>query len=123
MAINKAHDEFRALDMSSGGDTPAGCPEGIQQKVLSGALDETNNRGSRTRILCFAPGVYTAAPFVHEYREEMFLFSSDLMVGNDDKGQRRRIFQAEYLCMPVARRVSWPAQVGSRPPVDGDPLF
>ena len=44
MAINKAHDEFRALDMSSGGDTPAGCPEGIQQKVLSGALGETNPR-------------------------------------------------------------------------------
>jgi hypothetical protein len=93
MAINKAHDEFRALDMSSGWDTPAGCPEGIQQKILSGALDETNNRGSRTCILCFAPGVYTTAPFVHEYREEMFLFSGDLTVGNDDKGNGGESFK------------------------------
>ncbi len=28
MAINKAHDEFKALDMSSGWETPAGYPAG-----------------------------------------------------------------------------------------------
>ena len=59
MAVNKAHDEFRALDMSSGWETPTGYPAGIQQKILSGALDEANRQGTRTRLLRFAPGVYT----------------------------------------------------------------
>ena len=47
MAINKEHKEFHALDMSSGWETPAGYPAGIQQKILSGALDEKNKKGSR----------------------------------------------------------------------------
>jgi hypothetical protein len=48
----------------------------IQQKILSGALDEANKRGSRTRLLRFEPGVYTTKPFVRE--------SGDLTVGNDE---------------------------------------
>ena len=40
MAINKAHLEFHALDLEAGWETPPGYPPGIQQKVLSGALDE-----------------------------------------------------------------------------------
>jgi hypothetical protein len=101
MAVNKAHDEFRTLDMSSGWETPAGYPAGIQQKILSGALDEINKRGSRTRLLRFAPGVYTTSPFVHEYWEEVFLFSGDLTVGNDDKGKGGETFKPNtYACRP-----------------------
>jgi hypothetical protein len=101
MAINKAHDEFRTLDMSSGWETPAGYPAGIQQKILSGALDETNKRGSRTRLLRFAPGVYTTSPFVHEYWEEVFLFSGDLTVGNDAQGKGGEAFKPNtYACRP-----------------------
>ena len=46
MAINKVHEEFHTLDMSKGWETPAGYPPGIQQKILSGALNETEKRGS-----------------------------------------------------------------------------
>ena len=59
----------------------------IQQKILSGALDETNKRGSRTRLLRFDAGTYTTKPFVHEYWEEVFLVSGDLTVGNDEQGK------------------------------------
>ena len=48
MAVNKAHDEFHAVDLSSGWEVPPGYPEGIQQKILSGALDEDGQSGSRT---------------------------------------------------------------------------
>jgi hypothetical protein len=41
---------------------PAGYPKGIEQKILAGTLDETQHRGSRTRLLRFAPGVFTTAP-------------------------------------------------------------
>src|SRR6202142_1010890 len=84
MAINKLNDEFRSIDMSSGWETPAGYPAGIQQKILSGALDEASRRGSRNPLLRFAPGVYNTKPFVHEYWEEVYLVEADLTVGNDE---------------------------------------
>jgi hypothetical protein len=86
MAINKLHDEFHTLDMSAGWEVPPGYPEGIKQKILAGGLDEEGRKGSRTRLLKFDPGVYTTAPFVHEYWEEVFLVSGDLTVGNDVNG-------------------------------------
>ena len=87
MGINKKHDEFYTLDLDQGWETPPGYPSGIQQKILSGALDESGRRGSRTRLLRFAPGVYTTKPFVHDYWEEVFLVSGDLTVGNDEQGK------------------------------------
>lgn len=101
MAINKKHDEFHAVDLSSGWEVPAGYPAGIEQKILSGALDEKNRRGSRTRLLRFKPGVFTTAPFVHEYWEEVYLISGDLTVGNDAKGQGGTPFKPHtYACRP-----------------------
>src|SRR6201987_5234980 len=101
MPINKAHDEFHTLDMNAGWEVPPGYPSGIQQKILSGALDETNLRGSRSRLLRFEPGVYTTKPFVHEYWEEVFLVSGDLIVGNDKQGNGGESFKPNpYDCRP-----------------------
>ena len=101
MAINKEHDEFHGLDMNTGWETPAGYPQGIEQKVLSGGLDEAAQSGSRTRLLRFAPGVYTTAPFVHDYWEEVFLVSGDLTVGNDENGEGGTSFKPfTYACRP-----------------------
>ena len=101
MAVNKEHKEFHALDMSSGWETPPGYPAGIQQKILSGALDEAKKSGTRTRLLRFAPGVYTTKPFVHDYWEEVYLVSGDLIVGNDEKGEGGERFAANtYACRP-----------------------
>jgi branched-chain amino acid transport system ATP-binding protein len=87
VGVNKEHKEFHAVDMSAGWETLPGYPAGIQQKILSGALDETNKRGSRSRLLRFEPGIYTTKPFVHEYWEEVYLVSGDLTVGNDERGE------------------------------------
>ena len=101
MPVNKKHDEFHTLDMTSGWETPAGYPAGIQQKILSGGLDEENRRGTRTRLLRFAPGVYTTAPFSHEYWEEVYLVSGDLIVGNDANGEGGTSFPPNtYACRP-----------------------
>ena len=101
MAINKKHDEFHTLDMSTGWETPAGYPKGIDQKIISGALDEVNKRGSRTRLLRFQPGVFTTAPFVHEYWEEVYQVSGDLTVGNDANGNGGQSFPPNtYACRP-----------------------
>ena len=101
MAINKLHDEFHTLDMSVGWEVPDGYPSGIQQKILAGALDEVNGKGSRTRLLRFDAGVFTTKPFVHEYWEEVFLVSGDLAVGNDEEGKGGVSFSPfTYACRP-----------------------
>src|ERR1700730_11191901 len=79
MTVNKQHKEFHTLDMGAGWETPAGYPTGIAQKILSGGLDETAKRGTRTRLLRFAPGAFTTAPFGHAYWEEVYLLSGDLV--------------------------------------------
>ena len=101
MAIEKEHKEFYTLNMDEGWEVPEGYPSGIQQKILSGRLDEENNRGSRTRLLRFLPGVYTTAPFVHEYWEEVYLLSGELIVGNDEQGEGGETFSPNtYACRP-----------------------
>jgi hypothetical protein len=101
MPVNKVHDEFHTLDMSSGWEVPAGYPKGIEQKILSGSLDETGKRGSRSRLLRFQPGEYTTKPFVHDYWEEVFLVAGDLTVGNDEKGEGGTAFAPfTYACRP-----------------------
>ena len=56
MAIRKEHLEFHSLDLALGWRTPAGYPDGIQEKILAGALDENAKAGNRTRLLRFEPG-------------------------------------------------------------------
>lgn len=101
MPVNKPHIEFTRLDLASDWQVLPGYPAGIEQKILSGTLDEARRRGSRTRLLRFAPGVHTAAPFVHEYWEEVYLLSGDLIVGNDGQGRGGESFTgATYACRP-----------------------
>jgi hypothetical protein len=101
MPVNKQHDEFYAVDLDSGWETLPGYPEGIKQKVLAGGLDEDAKRGTRTRLLRFEPGVFTTAPFVHEYWEEVYLVSGDLTVGNDADGNGGESFSPHtYACRP-----------------------
>ncbi|MSO69987.1 MAG: cupin [Alphaproteobacteria bacterium] len=101
MAVQKEHREFHKLDMAAGWSTPPGYPSGIDEKILSGSLDEAKKRGSRTRLLRFKPGVYTTAPFVHTYWEEVYLLSGDLTVGNDAKGQGgEKFLPPTYACRP-----------------------
>lgn len=97
----KLHDEFKAIDMTTGWETPTGYPEGIQQKILAGSLDETAKTGNRSRLLRFAPGVHTTKPFVHDYWEEVLLISGDLTVGNNERGEGGEAFTPlTFACRP-----------------------
>jgi hypothetical protein len=101
MSVNKPHLEFHRVDMGSGWETPPGYPDGIEQKILAGSLDEIGKSGSRTRLLRFRPGVHTTAPFVHDYWEEVYLVEGDLTVGNDERGNGGENFAAgTYACRP-----------------------
>jgi hypothetical protein len=103
MAVNKQHKEFHTIDMQGGWQKPPGYPPGldVHEKVLAGGLDTKNKRGSQTRLLKFAPGVFTTEPFVHDYWEEVYLVSGDLTVGNDKEGKGGTRFpQNTYACRP-----------------------
>ena len=58
MAVNKAHDEFFAVDFEDGWEVPIGYPEGIQQKILSGSLDDANGHGGEP----FTANTYACRP-------------------------------------------------------------
>ena len=45
-------------------------------------------RGTRTRLLQFEPGAYTTAPITHDYWEEVYVVSGELIVGNDAASAR-----------------------------------
>ena len=101
MRINKPHCEFSAVDLASGFAPPPGYPPGFAEKILAGSLDEKNKKGSRTRLLRIGPGAYSTVPFVHEYWEEVYLLSGDLIVGNDAQGQGGQKFTGStYACRP-----------------------
>ncbi len=80
----KEHLEFLTLNLSSGWEPPPGYPEDIEQKILSGHLNEKKKMGSRTRLLRFKPGAFTTEPFKHDYWEEVLLVSGTLTVGGED---------------------------------------
>jgi ChrR Cupin-like domain len=99
--VNKEHKEFHQVDLTNSWETPPGYPVGIQQKILAGSLDEKAKRGTRTRLLRFAPGIYTTEPFVHDYWEEVYLISGDLTVGNDRHGNGGTAYSVNtYACRP-----------------------
>jgi len=97
----KKHTEFHTLDLSSGWHSPHGYPTGMQQKVLSGDLDEENKTGNRTRLLRFEPGAFSTAPFIHDYWEEVYVVEGVLIVGSDEKGAGGVSYPVHtYACRP-----------------------
>jgi ChrR Cupin-like domain len=101
MTIAKEHLEFHQLDLATGWSTPAGYPKGIEEKILAGALDERARTGNRTRLLRFEAGARTAVPFVHDYWEEVFLVSGDLIVGDKASGLGLKSYgPGTYACRP-----------------------
>jgi len=100
-SVNKPHLEFAGVDLASGFTVPPVYPSGFKEKILAGSLDEQHRKGSRTRLLRIEPGAYSTAPFIHEYWEEVYLLSGDLIVGNDDKGRGGEKFTGPtYACRP-----------------------
>lgn len=103
MIMHKQHVEFAPVDREVGWEPAPGYPEGsgVLHKILSGALDESAGRGSRTRLLRFPERFHTRAPFVHSYWEEVLLLEGDLWVGNDSQGDGgERFAPLTYACRP-----------------------
>lgn len=101
MPIDRKHLEFHAVDLDRGWQVLPVAAGHLEQKILSGTLDEANRRGARTRLLRFHPGTYTTEPIVHDYWEEVYVVAGELFVGNDARGEGGTPFQVNtYACRP-----------------------
>lgn len=79
---------------------PGGAP-GVEQKMLSGSLDETAKHGVRTRLIRFQPGTVAPDEFLHDYWEEVYLIDGTLIMGCDASGNGGSAHQAPgYACRP-----------------------
>jgi hypothetical protein len=101
MANRKEHLEFHQIVLQTGWRTPPGYPSEIQQKILAGALNEVAKTRTRTRLLRFGAGARTTQPFVHDFWEEVYLLSGDLVVGDETSGLTLQNYSANtYACRP-----------------------
>lgn len=92
---------FHELDIEAGWEPAPGAAPGIEQKMLSGLLDEDRERGVRTRLIRFQPGAIAPSTFVHRYWEEVYLIRGELIMGNDSEGQGGTLYAAPgYACRP-----------------------
>ncbi|TMM50752.1 cupin domain-containing protein [Sulfitobacter sabulilitoris] len=85
---------FGGVDADTGWEQVPGGAPGVQQKMLSGALDEAAGRGVRTRLIRFLPGTVAPDVFVHDYWEEVYLIDGDLTAAGQDHGA------PSYACRP-----------------------
>jgi hypothetical protein len=92
---------FAGVDLDTGWDQVPGGAPGVQQKMLSGALDETAQIGVRTRLIRFLPGTVAPMEFVHDYWEEVYLMAGTLISGcaADGTGGSAQAAPA-YACRP-----------------------
>lgn len=101
MPSEKEHKEFHSVAMDGEGwHSPPGYPPDIEQKILAGGFDADHMMGSRTRLLRFKPGAHTTVAFVHDYWEEVYLISGDLIVDGGDGQHPATFLSHTYACRP-----------------------
>ncbi|MCE8009651.1 cupin domain-containing protein [Aestuariivita sp.] len=92
---------FHDLDPETGWEPVPGGAAGVEQKMLSGALDEEAKIGVRTRLIRFVPGTIAPHIFLHDYWEEVYLISGKLVNGCDAQGMGGTEYTAPaYACRP-----------------------
>lgn len=97
----KAPVPFYELDNDQGWEQVPGGASGVEQKMLSGALDEQRRVGVRTRLIRFQPGTIAPNVFLHDYWEEVYLISGQLVNGCDAQGKGGTQYSApSYACRP-----------------------
>ncbi|MEM8581672.1 MAG: cupin [Pseudomonadota bacterium] len=97
----KAAVPYHDLDPEKGWEQVPGGAPGVEQKMLSGDLNETNKRGVRTRLIRFQPETIAPNEFLHDYWEEVYLIEGTLIMGCDSEGKGGTAHTAPgYACRP-----------------------
>ena len=97
LKTGKPHLEFFRVDE----DGWTEIAQGVRQKILAGGLDEVNKHGFLNRLVRWAPGAAINSVIVHEFYEEVFVVSGELLVGAQDDRTRLESFPApSFACRP-----------------------
>lgn len=100
MSLKPAVD-FHELDIETGWEQVPGGAPGVEQKMLSGELDEEAKIGVRTRLIRFLPGTIAPDVFLHDYWEEVYLMSGRLVTGCNPDGTGGTEFSSpSFACRP-----------------------
>lgn len=92
---------FHEVDNDTGWEPVPGGAPGVEQKMLSGALNEAAKIGVRTRLIRFHPGTIAPNVFLHDYWEEVYLMTGTLVNGCDADGAGGTEYAAPaYACRP-----------------------
>lgn len=101
MPIKKPYLEFHQVDLNTGWEVPPGYPAGLEQKIVSGHLDEKRKRGTRSRLMRYLPGAGSSTGFLHEYWEEVFCVAGDFELFDEKTGTTVETFgMGAYACRP-----------------------
>jgi len=93
--------DFNAIDMSSGWQRPAGYPDGVEFKILSGELDTVAKRGRRTTLARWRPGVEFNDVLTHDHVEEVFVIAGTLLWLDGEGAVIGRAGPNSYVCRPA----------------------
>lgn len=100
-AFAKQHREFFDA-LSEKGWSPVPGYAGVEQNILSGALDQAARSGAMTRLSRWAPGAFVAKPVVHDWCEEVFIISGSLLIGSPGEAASAELLPAgTYACRPA----------------------
>ncbi|WP_419539640.1 cupin domain-containing protein [Paraburkholderia bengalensis] len=82
-----------------------GFADEIEVQLLADDLDESRKRGARSRLVRFAPGASTRHVLVHDYWEEVFVLSGDLLARDGESDSHSEApepgrNQYRYSCRP-----------------------
>ncbi len=100
-AFAKQHREFFDA-LSEKGWSPVPGYVGVEQNILSGALDQAARTGAMTRLSRWAPGAFVAEPVVHDWCEEVFIISGSLLIGSPNEAASAKPLPAgTYACRPA----------------------
>ena len=83
-----------SVDLRAGWEPVPGDADGVEQKLLSGTLDEDKKLGVRTRLIRFQPGAVVNSEFLHDYWEEVYLIEGHLNVAGEN------FYAPSYACRP-----------------------
>jgi mannose-6-phosphate isomerase-like protein (cupin superfamily) len=93
--------DFNAIDMNSGWRRPAGYPDGIEFKILSGELDTAAKRGRRTTLARWRSGVEFGEVLTHDHVEEVFVIAGTLLWLDEAGAVIGRAGPNSYVCRPA----------------------
>jgi len=100
-AFGKRHREFFDA-LSAEGWRPVAGYSGVEEKVLSGAIDAAARQGSTTRLARWRAGASVPHPVEHDWCEEVFVVSGSLMIGTPaNSAGATRLSAGTYACRPA----------------------